>query len=211
MANNLKKFQTEAEYTSATLNYPAVSWVTSGDTVHFDKTAPTPVENDKVIIASYGGSGYGKFCFFNCLTPSYSVDIATLILDNVEVNPIQCESTNNLDASGLHIAKYTLTGTTIGTWINHDLGVNEVTTPAAIDVLIPSQITAINALTQNSITNLVIEATTPPSTELGGSDMPVDNIFVPDESVNAYKAASGWSDRAGVIFPISDYQGNLPV
>ena len=42
MANNLKKFQTDAEYSAATLNYPAVSWVVSGDTVHFDKTAPTP-------------------------------------------------------------------------------------------------------------------------------------------------------------------------
>jgi len=42
MANNLKKFQTESEYSAATLNYPAVSWVTSGDSIHFDKTAPTP-------------------------------------------------------------------------------------------------------------------------------------------------------------------------
>lgn len=42
MANNLKKFSTESDYQSATLNYPAVSWVTSTDAVHFDKTAPTP-------------------------------------------------------------------------------------------------------------------------------------------------------------------------
>ena len=55
--NNLRKFATEADYSAATLNYPAVSWVVSGDTVHFDKTSgsPTPVVNDKVIIASYGG------------------------------------------------------------------------------------------------------------------------------------------------------------
>jgi len=42
MANNLKKFSTESDYQSATLNYPAVSWVTSTDAVHFDKSAPTP-------------------------------------------------------------------------------------------------------------------------------------------------------------------------
>lgn len=42
MAYNLKKFSTEYDYQSATLNYPAVSWVTSTDAVHFDKTAPTP-------------------------------------------------------------------------------------------------------------------------------------------------------------------------
>lgn len=40
MANNLRKFQTEADYTAATLTYPAVSWVVSGDTLHYDKVAP---------------------------------------------------------------------------------------------------------------------------------------------------------------------------
>lgn len=40
MAHNLKKFSTEADYNAATLNYPAVSWVTGTDAVHFDKTAP---------------------------------------------------------------------------------------------------------------------------------------------------------------------------
>ena len=38
---NLRKFNTESEYNSATLNYPAVSWVVSGDIVHFDKETPT--------------------------------------------------------------------------------------------------------------------------------------------------------------------------
>lgn len=39
--NNLRKFNTENEYQAAQLNYPAVSWIVSGDTVHFDKAAPT--------------------------------------------------------------------------------------------------------------------------------------------------------------------------
>ena len=43
MANNLRKFNNEADYSAATLNYPAVSWVTSGDTVHFDKAATVVV------------------------------------------------------------------------------------------------------------------------------------------------------------------------
>ena len=47
--NNLKKFSTEADYSAATLNYPAVSWVTGTDTVHFDKLVPAP--NNKVKIA----------------------------------------------------------------------------------------------------------------------------------------------------------------
>lgn len=39
---NLRKFNTESEYNSATLNYPAVSWVVSDDIVHFDKETPVP-------------------------------------------------------------------------------------------------------------------------------------------------------------------------
>ena len=42
MANNLRKFATESEYNSATLNYPSVSWITGTDTVHFDKVSPIP-------------------------------------------------------------------------------------------------------------------------------------------------------------------------
>ena len=40
MAHNLKKFSTEADYSAATLNYPAVSWVSGTNSVHFDATAP---------------------------------------------------------------------------------------------------------------------------------------------------------------------------
>lgn len=36
MAFNLRKFNTEAEYSAATLNYPAVSWIVSGDPIGGD-------------------------------------------------------------------------------------------------------------------------------------------------------------------------------
>lgn len=39
--NNLRKFNTENEYQSATLMRPSVSWVVSSDTVHFDNVIPT--------------------------------------------------------------------------------------------------------------------------------------------------------------------------
>lgn len=42
MANNLKKFATYADYSEAELNYPAVSWILSGNTVEFDAEEPTP-------------------------------------------------------------------------------------------------------------------------------------------------------------------------
>ena len=56
-----------------------------------------------------------------------------------------------------------------------------------------------------ALKTLVIFATTPPSLgSLEGSD-PLDNlkIYVPQESINAYKQANGWSTHASKIFPIS--------
>lgn len=47
MAFNLKKFQTEADYSASTLNYPAVSWIVSGDTVVYDKTEPVVAEDNE--------------------------------------------------------------------------------------------------------------------------------------------------------------------
>lgn len=42
MSKYLRKFATEAEYSAATLYYPSVALVTDTNTVHFDKSAPTP-------------------------------------------------------------------------------------------------------------------------------------------------------------------------
>jgi hypothetical protein len=36
-------------------------------------------------------------------------------------------------------------------------------------------------------------------------------IYVPTGSVDTYKASTGWSDFASQIYPISEYQGNIPV
>ena len=141
--NNLKKFSTEADYSAATLNYPAVSWVTATDNVHFDKSAPAPI-NDKVMIASYGGEGLGKFIFYNCEASSSS-DITAITLDDVAVEPITCQTeSESLDTSQLHIAKYDLSATTVGDWCAGDLGCSLASTRADIDILYPSQITSMS-------------------------------------------------------------------
>jgi hypothetical protein len=113
--NNLKKFSTEAEYQQASLNYPAVSWVTDTDNVHFDKSGSTPTVNDKVMIASYGGSGENNFIFYNCEASSSS-DITSITLDDVAVEPITCKTESSYDAEQVHVAKYTLNTTTVGYW-----------------------------------------------------------------------------------------------
>lgn len=207
--DNLRKFENEAAYSAATLNYPAVSWIVSGDTMHYDKEA-APEVNDKIILAEYGGSGYGKFTFYNRYSSSYN-DIVSITLDDVEVNPLSYESADNYNAAQVHIAKYTISATTIEDWATAGLGLYETTDKGKYDFLIPSQITEVNGF-PDGITNLVIEATTPPLLTLDGSDITIfGGVYVPDEAVNTYKAAEGWNAFEAKILPISDYEGNLPV
>ena len=59
----------------------------------------------------------------------------------------------------------------------------------------------------NNIT-VVVRATTPPSlgsTLLYSSYSTLDNIYVPDASVDAYKEATNWSRYADIIKPLSEY------
>lgn len=44
---NLRKFNTEAEYSAATLNYPSVAWIVSADTVVYDKSEPVIAEDNE--------------------------------------------------------------------------------------------------------------------------------------------------------------------
>lgn len=67
MANNLKKFQTEADYSAATLNYPAVSWITSGDILHYDISGDTPTPPTPTYEWVYADGD------FNLSTPVYSI------------------------------------------------------------------------------------------------------------------------------------------
>ena len=62
----------------------------------------------------------------------------------------------------------------------------------------------------NNIT-VIVRATTPPS--LGGPLIntgwvyaTVGRLYVPDASVNAYKAATNWSRYADIIYPLSEYE-----
>lgn len=207
MAHNLKKFQTEAEYSAATLNYPAVSWVTSNDTVMFDKTAPA--QNDKVMMSYTTDTGSaGHFVFYNC-EASDAGDITSITVDDVDVTPIACNSTSGTEEA-LHIIKYTLNTTVIGDWFSGELGSDGSSAPN-VEILIPEQITEIGHLPANAQDAVVILATTPPELTLDGSSWQPTAIYVPDNAVNTYKAASGWNQKESSINPLSDYQGNLPV
>lgn len=213
MANNLRKFQTESEYQQASLNYPAVSWVTSGDTVHFDKSGSTPTVNDKVMMAWHspseepsgkdiilwnGGASYPPSNLFNSLTIN-NVDVMSDLTASGTLNNYSTPDTD-------YLVKYELIAdTTITDIFSGDLGGGWGSEAGSVDFLIPSQVTEIQSL-PNNVGNVVIEAATPPTISIEWSDF-VGDIYVPDNAVSVYQTT--WGDAT--ILAISEYQGNLPV
>lgn len=64
-----------------------------------------------------------------------------------------------------------------------------------------------NALGCTSAMTYVFTSTTPPSVTGNGqitADITNSKIYVPDSAVNTYKAATGFSDYASAIFPVSE-------
>lgn len=59
-----------------------------------------------------------------------------------------------------------------------------------------------------NLKTIIVNATTPPTyaltTSLASAWNPDYKIYVPTESVNSYKAASGWANAASHIFSIND-------
>lgn len=217
--NNLKKFATEAEYTAATLNYPAVSWVTATDNVHFDKSGSTPTVNDKVMMAWHSPSDVPSgrdivLVNLGSVEPTY-------YFNKIELNDVDVTSLVQTDGHLLnystpdtdYLAKYELKNdTTIIDRFSGDLGGGWGSSAGSVDFLVPSQVTEIQSI-PNNVSNLVVEAATPPTVSLNWSSFVDVNIFVPDNAVSVYQSTSsgGWNTMAEKILPISQYSGNLPV
>ena len=212
--NNLKKFATETEYTAATLNYPAVSWVTATDNVHFDKSGSTPTVNDKVMLLTTAESSGDDVELYNGgISPAEPYFISITVNDEPVPNP---NSTNSLADVGVagepYLIKYELTSTIIDDWFAGDLGAYGSSVQPG-EVLIPSQITEVKHFPSNVYTagaKVVCEVATPPNISFATSGLENAILYVPDASVNAYTEASGWGGFAQIL-PISQYSGNLPV
>ena len=106
--NNLRKFTTEADYSAATLNYPAVSWVTATDNVYFDKSAPTPTFSGLTVYYNIsdisqptplfkGGGGSGSGSGSGGVLPS------AMIIDGTAV---EVTNTYQFSTTGEHIVQY---------------------------------------------------------------------------------------------------------
>lgn len=228
MANNLKKFQTDAEYSAATLNYPAVSWVVSGDTIHFDKTEPTPPTFQGKWLATYtGGTTASAECDSTSaisqneitLEDIESVEIGncvTSIGDSAFENGSFTSVTipNSVTSIGF-MAFYScvnLTGITIPDSVT-SIGTYALYSCQFSSVTIPDSVTYIGEAAFKycgNLTSVTVNATTPPTLERG-MDGTFDGtpiaegegyIYVPAASVTAYQSADGWSDYASVITAI---------
>ena len=58
---------------------------------------------------------------------------------------------------------------------------------------------------------IVLLSTTPPKvSEIERANYQSLKFYVPDESVDKYKKATGWSKFASSIYPLSEYPGTLP-
>ena len=80
-------------------------------------------------------------------------------------------------------------------------------------IIIPNSITFIGSKAFyycKSLTFITIEATTPPTLKYNSFDFTNNNfiIYVPSESVDAYKKATTWKNYADRIKPMSEYQAN---
>lgn len=72
---------------------------------------------------------------------------------------------------------------------------------------LPSTVNSIDQfLYRSSVTNLISKAVVPPTTTANTfSGATITNIYVPDGSVEAYKAASNWSALSSRIKPLSEF------
>ena len=183
-------------------NYPNIAYIIETNEVRWEKVKP-------VIVV----------CKYNVTSTSNATEllgsitgITYQIIDDVKQDTVK--STYTFDTLGEHTVKYKLDGTSIAdnafyycdnlTSITIPNSVNSIGSSAFYNctgltsINIPDGVTSIGyyAFSQcTSLTSIIINATTPPRLgDLGTFDNTNDcPIYVPAESVDAYKNANNWS------------------
>ena len=204
MARNLRKFQSEVEYSAATLNYPAVSWVTATDTVHFDNTAPATfggltvkyyIEDptSEVTLFNGGGSSESSSESGSGSGGGGGALPTTMIVDGVAETPI---NTWRFETVGEHIVQYEFEDDTVPQEF-----LNAINT--AKEVIVGTDIVGLGSAAFNvELTSATCLSTTPPTIgdiiTFGGGSQNYP-IYVPSSAVNTYKTTLFWSDLASRI------------
>lgn len=209
---NLRKFNTETDYNAATLNYPAVSWVTGTDAVHFDKAAPADLS--KVMMAFQSTTAGKDIVLWNGGASLPPTDLFTdLTVNDVDVMGLLDAGgtlTSYTQANTTYVVKYGLINDSEITDIfSGNLGGGLGSSNEPVDFFVPSSVTEITSLPDN-VNSLVIDNETVPTMNLEWSSMNSINLYVPDSALSAYQTELGghWS---GSINGLSQYSGNLPL
>lgn len=206
--NNLKKFQTEADYSAATLNYPAVSWVTATDNVYFDKSAPTTsfsgltvyynitdISQPTQIFNDGGGSGSGSGSGSGGVLPS------AMIIDGTVV---EVTNTYQFSTTGEHIVNYSFSDNQIpNSFLDNDQGTGIFSAVTKVEIGDAITLIGLTAFYKcSSLTSITVEAVDPPELWSGAIEN-TNNcpIYVPAQSVDVYKGSTstGWSEYASRI------------
>jgi len=229
MKRYITTFQTNAEYSAATLDTPNVSLVEEDMSVHYSPYVPTPPSFDGKFKLTYSDeSVYSAACdSTSAITKSDVYAGSSSYEDIKEVIIGDCVTSIGDEAFE---ECYKITAVTIPNSVTSIGDATFSKCSALSSITIPSGVTLIDnyafencpRLTSVTIPNTVtsigysvfegceglesvtIEATTPPT--LGNNAFNYTNdcpIYVPSASVNAYKAASGWSTYASRIQAIS--------
>lgn len=209
---NLRIFTTEDEYNEAAISFPAVSWITSTDNLHYDLSEKSPLPIDDVMfyfVTSPNAEGR-DIVLYDCGgsgVQDYINNIKVYKGDEFIANTTDCAVQGGAENDSNYLVKYDIKDTSIGELFSAELGVGGES--QSFEFLIPSNITSIDFLPTNYLDSLVVLATTPPSLSINASDMNVYQIFVPDDAVTDYQ--NEWQGLWDKIQPLSNYNGALPV
>ena len=222
---NIQKFTTAADYSAATHAYPNVSWITSGDTLIFNAEDPTPsspipsLDGYDIAVEYSVADASQEVQLYSNEYRTFSV--TGMSVDGESVTP---SNTYRFSTSGNHIVRFKTSDTDLeGTFsgltsvINANVGVNIggdgnmsrgvfMYCSNLLNVKFAPFSTNFDSWSYSmvyectSLESITFLETTPFMTVPDSFDMTNDcPIYVPSESVNAYKADSVWSTYASRI------------
>ena len=191
-------------------NYPNIAYIIETNEVKWVK------EKLDFVVCKYNVTSTSEATYL--LGSSSSTGITYQIIDGVRQDTVQ--TTYTFDTLGEHTVKYKLDGTIIAnSAFSSNNSLTSVTIPNSVTSIgrsafdssfVLRSVTIGNSVTSigdsafwycMALTSVTIEATTPPT--LGGSTVFEETnncpIYVPAESVDAYKTATNWSSYASRI------------